>query len=597
MSPRKSLKRASLACAPRRGYAAFVVLLFAPLTTIQSIENGSVRWWVTHGAIKIRPADAPPARGAQSAELYAARNEFEPFQVVLRGDPPLEKADVDASDLKSDSGAVIPKSQIAIYMVRWSNVKRSSWPTGGEIGEWPDALVPKTDRYQKSRRNAFPFDVPRGRNQPVWVEIYVPLAATPGRYSGELRITAAGRAPVSVPVNLTVWNFVLPSTSSLPTSFGFNGVTALKQHRGGYTNDDELRELSEVYTRAALMHRLSTHGGTLIPPSFVERGDRVEIDWRLYDREVGPFLDGTVFGRDDPLPGAKATSIELRTHGSADSDHRKILYWREWVKHFREKGWFDRLYNYVWDEPAVSVFPKVAEKARLAHKADPRIRNLVTASLHPTLAGAIDIWCPLVNCFESKPGFPDFCEPTVPFDAYRAETRKGKAFWWYQSCVSHGCTDGAEGKYFQGWPSYVVDVDAVGNRIMGWLSWRYRADGELYFATNDAYGHFDPWDNIYLHSGNGDGTLFYPGTPKRIGGSGHIPIESIRLKLIREGLEDYEYLKLLATHGRGEVADRSAAKIAKAASQWESQPHKLYLTRQEMGERLSAIAGSSPPAR
>ncbi len=71
--------------------------------------------------------------------------------------------------------------------------------------------------------------------------------------------------------------------------------------------------------------------------------------------------------------------------------------------------------------------------------------------------------------------------------------------------------------------------------------------GELYYSMNEAYGHSnDPWTNVRLFGGNGDGTLFYPGRPDRIGGHTDIPIESIRLKLIREGMEDYEYLALLA---------------------------------------------------
>src|SRR5207248_2481720 len=42
-----------------------------------------------------------------------------------------------------------------------------------------------------------------------------------------------------------------------------------------------------------------------------------------------------------------------------------------------------------------------------------------------------------------------------------------------------------------------------------------------------------------------DGTIFYPGTTAKIGGTDDIPIESLRLKLIREGMEDYEYLVLV----------------------------------------------------
>ncbi len=586
---------------------------------------GAVRWWTAHATVKVRPDDPAPAHRAPSVELHAARNEFESFQVVLNaGAEAVENVDLELSDFSGPKGAVLSRNNVTLYLVRYLQIRQSSSPVEATSGEWPDALAPKVDRYRKSVRNAFPFHLKRGRNQPLWVEVYVPPATPPGRYTAQARVTGGGHAErtpgghternapvgggataITFPVNLNVWNFTLPSTSSLRTSYGFNGVTALKKHRGAYTSDEDLVEISQIYARAALLHRVSTHGGSMSPPPFAPNGGGgnpernaagggvVRIDWRMYDREVGPFLDGTVLGPNDPLPGAKVTSVDLRTHGSADTDEKKVAYWKEWVRHFREKGWGDRLYNYVWDEPPASVYPKVAAKARLARQADPALKNLVTASLDPALAGVIDIWTPLINCLESKPGFPDFCEKTVPFEAYKSEIRTGKSLWFYQSCASHGCTGGAKGDYFKGWPSYMVDAPAIANRVMGWLAWKYKVQGELYFAMNEAYGREgDPWDDLFMHSGNGDGTFFYPGRPEEIGGSGHIPIESIRLKLVREGLEDYEYLALLARSGLADFAERSAARIVQTTYLWERQPNNLYLVRQEIGERLNAVSGA-----
>src|SRR5260221_14790024 len=93
----------------------------------------------------------------------------------------------------------------------------------------------------------------------------------------------------------------------------------------------------------------------------------------------------------------------------------------------------------------------------------------------------------------------------------------------------------------------------------------------------------DPWKDVYLFGGNGDGTLFYPGRPDRIGGRTDIPIESIRLKLIREGMEDYEYLALLAKLGGSSAADEFADRIVKKPYSWESQPEVFLKVRQELG--------------
>src|SRR5205814_7896009 len=68
----------------------------------------------------------------------------------------------------------------------------------------------------------------------------------------------------------------------------------------------------------------------------------------------------------------------------------------------------------------------------------------------------------------------------------------------------------------------------------------------------------DPWTSQYNFGGNGDGTLFYPGTPAKIGGSTEIPVESLRLKQIRDGMEDYELLAMAAKLGLGDQAKQIA---------------------------------------
>jgi hypothetical protein len=549
--------------------------------------DAAMRVWPLGPMVKVKPTDGPPASAQAGVVLAAARNEFEPFQLVVRAEgSALSSVDVELSDLRGPRGAVLSADRAAIYLERFLTITRRSSIEGG-TGEWPDALVPRVDRYAHERRNAFPFQVAAGRSQPVWLELYVPLGTPPGTYSGTVRVTAAGVAASMLPVTLRIWSFDLPSTSSLPTTFGLNGLGALKEHRGRYTNDDELRALTGIYARGALLHRLSTHGGTMAPPNGTRRADGgFDVDWTFYDGEVGPLLEGQVLGPGDPLTGARATSVELRLPTGSDAETRAALV-REWVRHFKQKGWFERLYHYLWDEPRPADFASVAAGGRVLRQADPTVPTLVTTRYDRSLADVVSIWCPVVNCVDEKPGADRFCpSPGVPRDTYAGEMQKGKRLWWYQSCGSHGC-DVVGGSYFTGWPSYVVDADAVAHRIMEWLTWRYRVGGELYFNTNEAYGRgVDPWSDLLMHGGNGDGTLFYPGTPERIGGRTDIPIESIRLKLIREGLEDYEYFHLLAQAGAGAFADRRVERVAEKTYRWARDPAVLEAARREMGEEL-----------
>jgi hypothetical protein len=549
-------------------------------------------WWTTHSLAKIKPLDPVPSAPTKSVDLYAGRNEFESFQIVLRaGTTDLSRVDIDFSNFRTSQGAEISKENVTVYLERFLNLQRPSSDEGG-TGLWPDPLVPRVDRYTHERRNAFPFTVQGGRNQPVWVEIFVPPAANPGKYTGSARISVGGTEPFLVPIHVVVWNFTLPSTSTLQSSFGLSGIAALKQHRGRYTNDEDLYAITRLYAKAALLHRISIHGGSGVPPKYSDDSGRMRLDWSKYDAEVGPFLDGSAISEGEPLQGARATSVEIRTPPALETEEQQVSYWTQYTRHFQQKGWLNRLFLYLWDEPAQGVFPDVLKRGRVALRVDPKIRSLVTVPFTEKLAEVVQIWVPLVNCLEPKPGYDDFCEHTPALETYTRETQP-MTLWFYQSCASHGCNI-VGGTYFTGWPSYIIDVPGTSNRVMQWIAWKYRIKGELYYSMDEAYGRGkDPWDGVFLVGGNGDGTLFYPGRPDHIGGRTDIPIESIRLKLIRDGMEDYEYLALLAKLGGAKRADGYADRIVKKPYSWESQPETFLKVRQELGEALDGLAPRS----
>ena len=159
--------------------------------------------------------------------------------------------------------------------------------------------------------------------------------------------------------------------------------------------------------------------------------------------------------------------------------------------------------------------------------------------------------------------------------------------------MSHGC--GGSSSYFTGWPSYMVDASAVRNRAMQWLDFKYQATGELYWDTTYAYLSGDPWTSVWEFDGNGDGTLFYPGTPAKIGGTTHVPVASIRLKMIREGMEDYEYLTLLSDLGDAGLAAQIVNDLFPSASKTEQSAASLMAARERIAKRILELRGTPIP--
>src|SRR5262245_6926724 len=340
----------------------------------------SVLWWTTGPLDKVRPHDSSPSKTNNPVEISAARNEFESFQIVFRAESQdVDGLDVDISDFKNAKNAVLSKSNVTVYFEGYINAPQPS-SIDGKAGEWPDVLIPRVDRYSGEKRNAFPFKLSGQRNQPSWVEMYVPPSTPPGKYERVVSLMLNQSRVQTIPVTLDVWGFDLPSTASFPTSFGINGLTALRQHVGRYTNDDDVIRFTSMYRKAALWHRLSVHNGSMIPPAVRFIGDRIEVDWTNYDREVGPFLDGVAFAPGEPLYGAKATSADIGGVRAIESDPRKTLYWGAFVEHFHKKGWSGRLINYLWDEPKPEDYQELVKRGLLIHTADSSIKNLVAAS-------------------------------------------------------------------------------------------------------------------------------------------------------------------------------------------------------------------------
>jgi hypothetical protein len=517
---------------------------------------------------QVFPTGAPPST-ASAAQVEAARGEWEPFQIVVAAtDRALTEVRATASALVGPGGARLPPPLLA--RVAYVELRERS-SIEGRSGAWPDPLIPDVDTFAHERRRAFPFAVPAGERRAIWVELWVPPSAPPGLYRGEVTVAAAGLPPTRVAVALTVHAFTLPRSSSLPVTFGITGPALPRAH---HLPAEQQAALLSRYALSALRHRISLHGGSLDPAPWSARGGRLTVDWAPYDAEVGPFLDGTA-DPGGPADGARWTAVDLRLPARLDGAARDD-YLRALVAHFRARGWLARLFDYTYDEPADAAWPELRARAERVHRVAPEVPRLVTKELTAALVGWVDIWCPVVNFVDDKPGNSSL-PPRAAYD--------GRRLWWYQACMSHGC-DLVGGDYFTGWPSYAIDAPAVAHRIFEWLTFRYRVGGELYFNTVRAYLDGDPWLDSRRHGGNGDGTLFYPGRPDVIGGTTHIPVESIRLALIREGLEDYEYLSLYAARFGRRAAEALAAQIAGRTFRWDHDGARLLAVRHRIAAAL-----------
>jgi hypothetical protein len=519
----------------------------------------------------LRPDAKTPAGGTTSARLAAAQNEYESFQVNIQAGPE-GLGDVGVSltgDLAGPDGATISTDDVEIYREAYYTVdaadgKPRSSGLGAE-GRWPDALIPERDSFYHEDRSAFPYDVAAGDELTAWVDVFVPGGATPGTYEGSVEVTTAAGTIATIPVSVAVISLEMPSTSSLPSLFLMTAPG--KQPCGAHTgeewcgaNESHAWDLTYLYARAGLQNRM-----TIANPVPGAYEDAPSED--MYEEYLEPLVDGTDSGLAGTVPplmsGAQMTTVTAMW--PCINNAHCLSEWRALAD---EHGFADRFYAYACDEPSVTPssaytwddWSDCARNSRQARRSWPDVNTLVTSNAteaqqaqsagRVNLDQDVDVLVPNVTELAgTRPTYNSFLAGSGGSGTKQA--------WVYTSCSSYSCNED-ENPESADYPGYAIDQPASQARAIGWLAYIYGLQGELYWNTVNSLE--TAWSNQYDFGANGDGNLFYPGSAHgtddapAIGGTHDIPIESMRLKRIRDGREDYELLTALAAQGRGAEA-------------------------------------------
>ncbi len=541
--------------------------------------------------------------GLPWAQVQAARNEVESFQVVvaaLRGH--LNVVQVEMTDLIGPNGARIGKEDVKLYREEYVRVRRSTPRAELPPGLYPDPLVPLVNplngkpieprRRSRARWGepvvesgydmyALPFEVFEGQNQPIWVDVHVPRDAPAGTYEAKLRVSTRSRASAEIPVSLTVWDFTLPDGPTHSNHFGsFRNVARYFDVQYG---SEEFREIEARYCRAMADHRLNppiphhllpevnADGSLTIVPERHQALTRFINELHLTDFEI------------PRAPFARLPSSTLRPDYKdvSPSEREKAQrYYREFYRYLKENGWDKRAYVYLWDEPNVREnYEQVLVLGRLVHEAVPELKCLVVEQTYPhdpswpDIDPAVDIWCPLWAFIDRK---------TID-----EKLAGGDEVWSYTALVQRA--PGYHPEYEQvkdrDPPYWHIDRPLVVYRVPTWINRQYGITGLLYWTTVTRV--LDAWANpAFAHPNhyNGGGYLFYPGAPCGIDG----PIASMRLKNLRDGMEDYEYFAILEKTAGNEAVQAIVDKIAPSWWDYCRDPAAIAAARQELAERIVA---------
>ncbi len=508
-------------------------------------QNGPAVW-VVSSLQRVGVAD-PPGK-TTLAQVAAARGEYESFQIVVKAPARngLTKVNVALTELTSSGGRVISRSNLALYREQYVNIVQSSPDWGGSnrpmaAGWYADGLIPFVDPDTGSAPDggslrAAPFNVAAGRNQPVWVDIFVPRTAAAGEYTGRF-VVSSDQGSAEGRIVLRVWNFTLPLEPTLKSAF----VTT--------------QEPQAAVSRTLLRNKIS--------PLSVSSKDahRLMEEFGLNTSNLGFWsgADNSNCSMAPPPPAYKVRAAATRYPSGLD------------------------LFNFTADEidSCTGCYDLIRQWGRTMHEAG--VKNLITMAPVPELfddgsgAGrsAVDIWVVLPMTF-------DKASKTIG-----QVLARGNEVWSYNTLVQDPYS-----------PKWEIDFAPVNFRIQpGFISQSLNLTGLMCWRV-DSWPS-DPWTNVNnagkFSSGNypGEGMLVYPGST--VGLTSAAP--SMRLKWIRDGVEDYEYVAQLKKAGQGDWALEIARGVGSDWTRWARDPNALESARRKLAEKLEQLAPASARLR
>ncbi len=549
--------------------AARPALAVPPLPTDVRVARSTTK------VLAATPRDGMP----QNAVLESVRNEWVAFQVVITAPADTSLGTVDAvlSDLTGPGNAKIPATEALLYREHYHHVDQPSYcdvimnPNCADHpeyvrtpGDYPDALIPLRDAYgDPARPVGANFTIPPKGFATLFVDIFVPAATVPGDYAGVLTVKADGATLDEIPIALTVVDFTLSNTRHVATAYGFGTGGLWRYHGGAAGGDAATRErITRNYELEMHRHRIDpTDLNPGLDIQFDEAGALKPIDFTTYDTYMAPRIDGSYYPDN---AGVNRFNVAMFQAGYGTGNKTEAQWGaagKAVAQHLVDKGWMDNAYIYSHDEPWLPAYQNqhpgpieriiadVAAMRRYTDLWDGHI--MVTGPWLPELDTSVDIWCP-DSAMYSDTFWPAGTWPDA--QKYKDLQAQGKELWFYVCNANFP-------------PMLGYDVDSpYGHepRLAQWGAWQAGATGFLYWSIT-YWMDPNPWTVLFNLPGfgpdfarNGDGVLLYPGnhdgtdgptagSPSDMDVDG--PAVSLRLKQVRDGMEDWELF--LATQDLG----------------------------------------------
>jgi len=535
---------------------------------------------------------------SKTLSLSSARGEIVAFQVVIdKGShESLSGVHVEASDLKGPGNKVIAQDQFEFFREYYIEME----------GAWyPDPLIslslkPEYDYFPIPDRKVLGFD---NNNQAVWVDLVVAENTSPGEYSGTLTVKSSEGSDSVINIRLEVYGFALPSFPNYDYEFNhYGGSFHNNWPEGKPSSEEEFLEFERNAYRLCHKNRVRFNivpylqnaepAGWLkssMMPKLEGAGSSIHVsDWSAWDKRFGQYIDGSAY-RGLPRSGVPDSQWMLPFSHRFPSDYNvkwdadptDYPFWRkvpvyeteimtiqkEFEEHINQRGWTKPLFHVFYNEKGRDNFTgKIPDgDNKLEWYLDEPVQTLDYEALkyysrmfHSSFKNIIRQPGELGDKELVLNGFPS---PDKARFVFRVDIGRqtgiddnldGYVDLWnigggadedrYTFSEVSGRIDKAEQVMFYGPWAYGPDSHNLSLIWSGWNDYRRGATGhELWMTVNWSDKMSTDWQDMANGNYKGKTNYLYPG--HRIGINSPLPTQ--RMKIIRRGVQDWEYLYLL----------------------------------------------------
>lgn len=496
---------------------------------------------------------------APALKLTLARNESEGAQIIVLS------AGTEVKDLSVELEAPLPPGlQVAIHLVGYVDTSKEQRPyQSAKLGWWPDPLLPNGA-----------FNVKADELQPLLVTATTTDKAPPGIYKGKLQIKSGGQSKATLPIEIEVYPFAIPARGHFGTMALGAGSEAVAKYYGG----DAGEKIMERFVVEACKRRMPPvgllNGWAWITPKPPTSGEG-KYDFAKLDR----WLD--LFDANGVTRFPMAIVPRFRKFGGGDytAAFRKEFgaFVGVYYEHLKTKNMAE--YAVVYNIDEASDDPKLREwdECKANYKAVkqaapklPVVQCLNEFKGVQALAGHANMWDLYFGQFEQAGG----PERLTAGD----QVMLAVCIWPHEH------------------PNLFTEYPLLDARIMPWIAFRVGAKGFEYWDLFQTWefneGNKDWWKSVGTRTawklGNkphGDGLLMYPGPDGQ-------PFSSLRFESLRDGIEDYEYLVLLAEQAKNNPAAaalhrEATEQIVSGITSYNRDPKKLLDLRARIAKVLA----------